>query len=264
MMSIPENTETKRFGENIAVVPKLGLLWNVSDNFAIKNNYFRSFKFPDFEELYWNGSGGIGNPDLRPEDGWGADLGSSLRITERFKIENIFFIQWIKDSIHWFSGNSGIWRPENVGEAVLFGLDNKISINFPVSIGPIKKIEPSISYQYLLSYLLSYGYTFESNKRIPYNPEHTVTGSLELFWNKGSFSISGRFESIRYHDTANITKLKPVFLLNAGYNQKLGNNFTVFGSLRNILNTSYESFYDYPMPGITLTLGMRAAFEAKQ
>jgi len=187
-----------------------------------------------------------------------------LRITERFKIENIFFIQWIKDSIHWFSGNSGIWRPENVGEAVLFGLDNKISINFPVSIGPIKKIEPSISYQYLLSYLLSYGYTFESNKRIPYNPEHTVTGSLELFWNKGSFSISGRFESIRYHDTANITKLKPVFLLNAGYNQKLGNNFTVFGSLRNILNTSYESFYDYPMPGITLTLGMRAAFEAKQ
>jgi hypothetical protein len=27
------------------------------------------------------------------------------------------------------------------------------------------------------------------------------------------------------------------------------------------LNTSYESFTDYPMPGLTLTVGVRMAFE---
>jgi outer membrane cobalamin receptor len=37
-------------------------------------------------------------------------------------------------------------------------------------------------------------------------------------------------------------------------NQAIGKRFTVFGSLRNILNAHYESFAGYYMPGITLTL----------
>jgi len=250
---------------NIAVIPKLGLLWNVSENFAIRNNYFRNFKFPDFEELFWGGSNaihGVGNPNLRPEDGWGADLGVSWQINEKIQFESTFFTQWINNSIHWFV-NSGIWRPENVGEAFLFGVDGKINFDFSVSIGPVNKITMSLSYQYLRSYLLSYGYTFNSNKRIPYNPEHTIGGSLVFSWETGSFSAGGHFESLRYHDTANITSLEPVFLLNAGVNQNIGENITVFGTLRNALNTSYESFYDYPMPGVTLTLGLRINLEIK-
>jgi len=252
---------------NSAIIPKFGLLLNLTENFAIKNNYFRSFKFPDFEELYWSGGGamhGVGNPDLLPEDGWGADLGASWQIKNLLGLESVFFAQWIRNSIHWFAGNNGIWRPENVGEAVFFGLDNKIRFIFPVSFWFINKINTSISYQYLKSYLLSYGYTYDSNKRIPYNPEHTINSSLEFFWDKGSFSVNGQYESQRYHDTANLTILEPVFLLNAGVNQKLGNNVTVFCNMRNLLNTSYESFYDYPMPGITITLGVRANLEFKQ
>jgi len=239
-----------------AVIPKLGILWNVTDNFVIRNNYFRSFKFPDFEELYWSGGGGTGNPNLRPEDGWGADIGVAWQ-GKKLKLESAFFTQWIKDSIHWFAGSSGTWRPENVGGAVLFGLETKAAFEIPVSIGPIKKIIPSVSYQYLLSYLLSYGYTFNSDKRIPYNPEHTISGSLDFVWASGSLLISGHFESMRYNDTANLTELKPYFLLNAIVNQKIGESFTIFGAARNILNISYESFYDYPMPGFTFTLGMR-------
>jgi len=249
-------------------VPKLGLLLNVTDSLALKNNYFRSFKFPDFEELYWsegNGAafGSVGNPDLKPEDGWGGDIGLSWRYKDLFNFESAFFTHWLKDSIHWYPGAGGVWRPENVGEAMFFGLDNKLVFNVPVSLGPIKKIVPSISYQYLLSYLLSFGYDFADNKRIPYNPEHTIGGSLEILWESGSVIISGHYESLRYNDRANITQLKPHFLLNTSINQKIGKNFTVFGVLRNILNESYESFSDYPMPGITLTVGLHANLEIK-
>jgi vitamin B12 transporter len=104
---------------------------------------------------------------------------------------------------------------------------------------------------------LSFGYDFSSNKRIPYSPEHTVGGSIEVSWDSGSVLISGHYESLRYDDRANLVKLKPHFLLNATVNQNIGNNFTLFGTVRNILNESYESFYRYPMPGITLTLGMK-------
>ncbi|MCL2209239.1 MAG: TonB-dependent receptor [Treponema sp.] len=243
--------------QGITVIPKLGILWDITESTAFKFNFFRSFKYPDFEELYWSGESGEGNPDLRPEDGWGSDLGIAWRITEFLRFESVFFSQWIKDSIHWFSKETGIWRPENVGQASIFGLDNKITFTLPLTNKPIKKITASLSYQYLLSYLLYYGYTFSSNKRIPYNPEHTINASTEIFWLSGSVTFNSHFESTRYHDTANITALKPVFLLNANINQNIGKDFTVFCALRNILNVSYESFYDYPMPGITLTLGAR-------
>jgi len=245
-------------------VPKLGLLWNVTDSFALKNNYFRSFKFPDFEELYWGDSGNVtGNPDLKPEDGWGGDIGFSWRYKKLFSFESTFFTHWLKDSIHWYSGTGGIWHPENVGEAMFFGLDSKLRFEIPVSLGQVKKIIPSISYQYLLSYLLSFGYGFADDKRIPYSPMHTIGGSIEVPWESGSVIISGHFESLRYNDRANITRLKPHFLLNATVNQKIGKNVTIFGVLRNILNESYESFSDYPMPGITLTMGLRANLEIK-
>jgi len=245
-------------------VPKLGILWNVTDSLAIRNNYFRSFKFPDFEELYWGDSGNVmGNPDLKPEDGWGGDISLSWRYKDLFSFENTFFTHWLKDSIHWYSGAGGVWRPENVGEAMFFGLDSKLRFEIPVRLGQLKKIVPSISYQYLLSYLLSFGYDFADNKRIPYNPEHTIGASLEILWESGSVIISGQYESLRYNDRANLTQLKPHFLLNAAINQKIGKNFTIFGVLRNILNESYESFSDYPMPGITLTMGLRINLEIK-
>jgi len=254
-------------------VPKLGLLWNVTDSFALRNNYFRTYKFPDFEELYWSDGGAasgsgtafgsVGNPDLKPEDGWGTDIGLSWHFKELFSFESTFFTHRLMNSIHWFQGAGGIWRPENVGDAMFFGLDNRLTFNIPVSLGPVKKIIPSISYQYLLSYLLSFGYDFADDRRIPYSPVHTIGGSLEIPWESGSVIISGNYESLRYSDRANITELKPVFLLNASVNQKIGKNLTVFGALRNILNESYESFIDYPMPGITLTLGLRVNLEVQ-
>jgi vitamin B12 transporter len=245
-------------------VPKLGLLWNVTDSFALKNNYFRSFKFPDFEELYWSeGGGSTGNPDLKPEDGWGGDIGFSWRFRELFNFESTFFTQWLKNSIHWYPWTGGIWRPENVGEAIFFGADSKLRFEIPVKLGSIKKIIPSVSYQYLLSYLLSFGYDFADDKRIPYSPMHTIGASLDVPWESGSVIISGHYESLRYEDRANLTQLKPVFLLNAAINQKIGKNLTVFGALRNILNKSYESFSGYYMPGITLMVGVRANLEVK-
>jgi len=246
-------------------VPKLGFLWNVNDSLSIKNNYFRSFKFPDFEELYWSEAGGAaGNPDLKPEDGWGADLGASWRFKNMFTFDSTFFTHWLKDSIHWYPGSGGVWRPENVGEAVFFGLNSRLVFSIPVSIGPVKKIVPSFSYQYLLSYLLGFGYDFSSDKRIPYSPAHTIGASLEISWKNGSVLFNGQYESSRYEDRANLSRLKPQFLLNASVNQKIGNYFTVFGALRNILNESYQSFADYPMPGISLTVGLRANPELKK
>jgi vitamin B12 transporter len=249
--------------ESVVPVPKLGFLWNPVESLAIKNNYFRSFKYPDFEDLYWDGDGMHGNSDLKPEDGWGADLGAEYQY-KWLGLGSTAYAEWTEDSIHWTPSSSGIWEIENVGEAVFWGWDNKASLEIPVFLGPFKKIIPSVSYQYLMSYLLSYGWTWDSEKRIPYMPAHTLGVSLEISWETGSLAVSGRYESERDTHPRDYSKLPPYFLLNANLNQKLGEHLAAFMSLRNILNTSYQSLADYPMPGITITLGVRFNIEPKQ
>jgi vitamin B12 transporter len=264
----------------VVPVPKLGFLWIPADFLNVRNNYFRSFKYPDFEDLYWDGgSAQRGNPDLKPEDGWGTDLGFTWQYKDYFTLESAFFAQWTLDSIHWSSGG-GIWQPENVGEAAFFGSENKLKIPVPLSglfsgkeaLGEggirFKETAFSLSYQFLTSYLLSYGYTWESDKHIPYMPIHSIGVSLDISWIAGrrnlagSLIVSGHYETLRYADTANLVELDPCFLLNITVNQELNRRLGAFIVARNILNTSYESFAGYPMPGLTLTAGVKLRYRS--
>jgi vitamin B12 transporter len=244
-------------GGGIVPVPKLGFLWNPVPSLTLRHNYFRSFKFPDFEDLYWSGGGGRGNPNLRPEDGWGTDLGADFRWRELLTLESALFAQYTRDSIHWHKVLGGFWEPQNIGEAAFFGADIRLKTALPVSWGPVKKISPGLSYQYLLSYLLSYGYTWKDRKRIPYQPAHTAGASVDISWETGSLVFSGHYESLRYYSTTNLIELAPCLLLNLTVNQRLGQHFTVFTALRNMLNQSYESYNRYPMPPFSLTAGVR-------
>jgi vitamin B12 transporter len=252
-------------GLYLTAVPKLGLIWQAGERFSVKNNYFRIFKFPDFDDLYWEQGGFKGNPALKPEDGWGSDLGAAYNPESWLFLDGVFHTAWTKDSIHWSgSGSGGAWAPQNIGEAFIFGLDARLQFELPLSAGPLTKIRPGLSYGYLQSYLLSGNLDFASNKRIPYMPQHILGLSLDLYWNQSSLSISGRFESSRFADTWNLVRLEPYFLLNAAVNQRVGENLTVFGSLRNALNAQYVSFADYPMPGLNFTIGARFNFDLSQ
>ena len=247
-------------GCDIIPVPKLGFAWTVNESFTLKNNYFRSFKFPDFNDLYWVQSGFMGNPDLKSEDGWGADLTAEFCFTEALDFNTTVYGQWTEDSIHW-NNASGTWRPENSGTAAFFGWDNAIKWTLPFSIGPIKKPVLNLSWVFQLSWLLNDDLSFSDNRRIPYMPMHTFGASLELPWESGSLLVSGRFESTRYAETANNIELDPCFILNLTYNQNLNKNLKLFGKINNALNARYFSFADYPMPGINVTFGLNLIFE---
>jgi outer membrane cobalamin receptor len=76
--------------------------------------------------------------------------------------------------------------------------------------------------------------------------------------------VSAHYETTRYADTLNEMPLEPHCTVHATVNQNIGAYLTAFGSLRNILNSHYESFAGYYMPGISLTLGIRAKFEINE
>jgi beta-glucanase (GH16 family) len=118
------------------------------------------------------------------------------------------------------------------------------------------------SYQYQLSWLLSGNLSFADAYRIPYMPTHIVGGSVDLSWGKdgaaGSILVSAHYETTRYANTTNTMVLDPYCVVHATVNQGLGKRFASFASFRNILNSHYESFAGYYMPGVSLALGVRA------
>jgi vitamin B12 transporter len=253
-------------GKQVIPVPKLGFAWTVNESLTLKNNYFRSFKFPDFDDLYWVQAGFMGNPDLKPEDGWGADLAAEWRHKDFFALTSSLHGEWTKDSIHW-NNASGSWRPENISQGVFGGWDNRLDITLPFAPGFPERPVLSLSWRFLLSWLLDGASGFADNPRIPYMPMHVLGLSVEIPWHtgsprrEGSLLISGRYESPRFADTGNLIKLDDHVLVDMTVNQRIGKNITAFGSLRNMLNTQYVSFAEYPMPGITFTAGLRMDFE---
>jgi vitamin B12 transporter len=248
-------------GKALIPVPKLGFAWTINSGFTLKNNYFRSFKFPDFDDLYWVQPGFTGNPELRPEDGWGADISVEFR-RNLLGFQSSLYGEWTEDSIHW-NNVSGLWKPENISRGVFGGWDNKISATLPFSPPFLDRPVLSLSWQFLLSRLLDGDSGFADSPRIPYMPKHVLGFSADIPWKtgaprgEGSLSISGRYESFRFADTGNLIKLDPYFLLTMTANVRIGEHITAFGILRNILNARYVSFAGYPMPGIGFTLGLR-------
>jgi len=258
--SVKGATDTKQ----AAAVPKLGLSWKAHPLFTLKNNYFRSFKFPDFDDLYYRSldSVFVGNPNLKPEDGWGADLIGELALEKYFSVVSTVFWQWTTDSIHWVKSQGGRWSPENVGTACFTGADFRPVFTLPLEKWNFTSLKIGANYQFQFSWLLNGDLDFANSFRIPYMPTHIIGGSVDLAWKTGSLLVSAHYETTRYADTMNQMPLDPHCVMHATVNQKAGKYVTFFASLRNILNAQYESFASYYMPGISLVLGARARFDA--
>ncbi|MDR2398694.1 MAG: TonB-dependent receptor [Spirochaetaceae bacterium] len=253
--SVKGVTDTK----HAAVIPKLGLRWEALPSLVVKHNYFRSFKFPDFDDLYYRSldSMFVGNPALRPEDGLGVDLSGEWTVQDRFMLTGTLYGQWTEDSIHWIKSAGGRWSPENIGTAFLFGAEARPEVRLAINRGGFTALILGLTYQYQLSWLLSGEADFADSYRIPYMPTQRLGASVDLRWKTGSLLLSGHYETTRYGDTLNQLVLKPYGIVHLTVNQQVGKGLTLFGVVRNMLNAHYESFAGYYMPGLSFSLGLR-------
>jgi vitamin B12 transporter len=243
------------FEGGLVPVPKLGLVYYAGDEITIKNNYFRAYKLPAFNDLHWAADAfAEGNPDLKPEDGVGGDLVFEFRRKDLLSAESSLYFTYHRDAILWQPAG-GKWRPANIGEALYFGSDSRIRSGFS------DRLVLSLSYSFLMTYVLTGDLSFSDDKRMPYKPVHTFGLGLELNWEKGSLLVSQHYESERYSTVLNVNELRPYFTMDITVNQKVGDIYTLFFALKNVFGASYFSVDGYPVPGTTLTAGLKAAYE---
>ena len=236
------------FGGSLNV--KLGAVLSLGPHASLKANAFNAFRAPTFNDLYWpEDPFAAGNPDLRPETAYGAEIGLDLE-RPAFRQSVALYGRLVEDVILWQPGGDGKWRPSNHGEGLYLGLDSQWEVRFG------QRLSLFANYSFLLSYALSGSLTLEDNRRLPNLPMHTLDGGLRYRDQSNTLTVQGRFQSARYLKIDNLATLPAHFVADLHYRRQLTERYALWLNLDNLFAAEYEAAADYPMPGFAFRIGM--------
>ncbi|MDE5898963.1 MAG: TonB-dependent receptor, partial [Treponemataceae bacterium] len=236
--------------KNIVPIPKIGIRADLP-YVSLLLNGSRLYLFPDLNQLYWKDSGtASGNPDLKPERGWGGELTANVHdIWLPFSIS--FYTNYYSNKIQW-QADGMKWTPKNVASAFYAG------INLLAEKTVFNCLTFRAQYEYLYNRLLGKGNTY--GNKIMYTPEHVASVSATYSARFVTVYVDAHYVSKRYLSNLNIGSLEPYVLLNASVNFKPAKWITPYIKLNNMLNADYEQSEGYPMPGISLESGVKCSW----
>ncbi len=236
----------KKFGEKTTY--RLGLNYFFSKfNIRVKANYGTAFRVPTFDDLFYpDVIWARGNPNLKPEESKGWDIGVEKNLwNNKINFSLTFFYQKYKNLIEWMEIIPWTWQPQNIGSAILKGFENTLNLNLT------DHFSLKMSYTYLDSE------DKEKEKYLPYKPSHKLFFSIDYTLSNFSFIADYIFTEKRYADKENRQILSSYSLINLSTNYKLRPNLIIFGRAENILNTNYEEVKNYNTPGRSLYIGVK-------
>jgi outer membrane cobalamin receptor len=219
---------------------------NIFKWLAWKTNAGTVYRYPTFNELYWNPGG---NPNLKPEQGHSEE--TSLQIKHQIKKFSIVFTgtifsRNIHNNIIWLpQENSANWSPINVLQVWSRGVETNTEVAY-------KSNRFKTSLNILTNYIMSTSLPDNGQYlQMPYTPMYS--GSAILFVEYRNWMVRGAYTytGYRYLSTDNYSYLSPYTLLDI----RIARTFTchnfmlnVYAEVNNALNENYQSITQYGMP----------------
>ena len=240
--------------------PSLDLRYTLFDGFDLVAFGRRAFRAPTFNELYYPG---YGNPDLKPEDAWLADLGFdwSTALTDSWSlgVKADAFYNDLQNKIISAPSEADpwVWLPYNIGRVQAKGADASLTARYDDGLW-----RGGVSARYAWQSALDKtpdSATFD--QQIPYVARHTVVLAGDMTcsgwrldaqwnWRGGRFDATGELPA---WNTLDLSLAKTFQLGDAGA-------LTLNVTGRNLLDCRYEMVRDYPMPGRSVLGGFTFKF----
>ncbi|MFO7752068.1 MAG: TonB-dependent receptor [Desulfobacteraceae bacterium] len=239
------------------VAPKLNISWRATDSVKLHGSVGRGFNAPTLSKLY--GQWRMGpflvqpNPDLKPEESVGYEIGAEWQATSRLTLSAALFQNDVDKLIVSKTRRSGpppwdlVW--ENVDEARTRGVEAGVEIKL------FENWTADVAYTYL-----------DTENRITGNeleerPNHRIDISMAGRWPSAGLSVflEGRYTGRRYADAGNEDRLGGYTLVDLTVNKDLGNSCQAFIRFDNLLGKKgIEDAYDVDgteiLAGISVTL----------
>jgi len=233
--------------------------------FALITNLSRNFRFPTLNELYWRD---FGNPDLKPETDYSAELGLVYHFSNKKK--NFFleteltgYYSLINQLIQWvITGNTT--KPQNITEVLARGIEAGLNLSWNFNGFSLSS---NNNYHHCRSTYQKATSTSQNDnsigKQLIYIPLNTFNSTLNLkkwnFYLSYNFSLTG----LRYTDRDNSHYM-------AGYNLSniiFGKNFLLNKyilslqlQINNLFDLALRTISNVAMPGRNYALTIRFNF----
>lgn len=236
------------FGTNAS--PSLSLFYKLKGKARLNFLIARSFRAPTFNDLYWPATGfEEGNPNLQPEKGITFEFGLEKKFSKFFKTGLTYFRNDYDRLIKWQEDSDTIWRPHNIDAATIQGLEHEVSIS------PLDYLDINIDYAYLRAR------DDKTHKYLTYQPKHKSSLSLNYKGKAGlNVGIQGQFVNRSFSNTANSLYVKRYYVVGLRISQKLNDKTNIFVNIDNLLNKKYQIRTGYPLPGLSITSGVKLEF----
>ncbi len=213
----------------------------------------KGFRYPTLNDLFWLPGG---NPSLKPEQSASADIGVKVRY-RKFNTQVNVYQTWAKDWILWLPQTGNIWRPENIQNVGISGIEYTLGYQYSLN-------ETELESQAVLNFQRSINKSAYPNQaalgsQLPYVPYFTAIWSNTFHIKKWSIGLDQSYTSRRYTtlDQSDTYAVDPYFLLDIAtdYQLNLGKVTTQISfKIKNIFNNYYENIQNRAMPGINFQL----------
>jgi len=217
-----------------------------------------AYTIPEFTSLFWKGDSRVqGNPDLKPERSIGGKTSVSWN-SHKFSLKLSGSYDCIEDLIYWFRSAMGVWKPENLTDAELYGFSGSVEwspleqLSFSVTgskIFPINKTTDSDHY----------------DKYIPHNPLHKLRPEIKVSLLPIELRLSVTNLGKQYDNFSNTVIVDGYTVCNAviSYHADLSNNYSlqIHTGIRNLFDDSYETSRNIPAPGRSFEFSCKLIFQ---
>jgi vitamin B12 transporter len=123
-------------GQAFALLPRLGLRYQVTDALHLRAGAGRSLRTPTLDELYHPVEVAFsGNPELRAERAWEAEVGAGLA-AGGLSAQLTGYLRRIEDAVLYLNRDAFLVRPENVGAARAAG--GELELGARGRLGPVR------------------------------------------------------------------------------------------------------------------------------
>ena len=247
-------------------LPAVGINYEVTSAFSLKGSASKNYRIPTFNDLYWSGAGGEGNPDLLAESSFNVEFGMVYDKPSTFNFRSTAYRYDVDNWIQWRPDGSSNWTPDNIKNVLSKGIDSRLEVTIRQSSAINLKTQIAHLWSVVTNKEVSMlGNPKEKGKQLTYTPIHS--GSVVFLmdskvinavigWNYvGEQYTEGENLSIRSlaaYSTLNMTLSKSLSILK--------HKISVKGALNNLLNKQYENRRGYPMYGRNFLIGITANF----
>lgn len=234
---------------------------------TLRASVSRNFRVPTFNELFYAGGGGIGNPNLQPERSTSIDVGASttFRLLGKHVVQTSYFDIDMSERIMWVAAGGQSVTPKNIRTVRSRGVelayswtsnDNLIIFSANYSSSDTKKISQDFPGDRNI------------NVQLVYIPQETAYLSLTIskllddaVLKHLAASFASSFAGFRYTAEDNRDLLPSYWLAQVNLRARVklaGLSLTTRVEANNLFDKDYQILLSYPMPGRSykLTFGV--------